>query len=231
MLSPISLNPKARVTLRYLGQEKNPVLVIDDVFSAPEQLVDLARKSDFQPPNGTYYPGGNAPLPRAYHEALLAGLKPSLSRAFQFAPETAYRVHGFLALATTPLSEFGPYQKIPHYDQPSPRHLAMVHYLNHQKAQGTGFFRHEATGFETVSEARRDHYIATVAEEIKTSPPEGYCGPQTANYAMTGAVEMRFNRMVIYQAHLLHCALFEGVDLSPDPARGRLTANSFFEAV
>jgi hypothetical protein len=44
-------------------------------------------------------------------------------------------------------------------------------------------------------------------------------------------VEARCNRLIVYPACVLHCALFEGARLDADPLTGRLTANSFLKAI
>lgn len=224
------INPEAKVSLRRLGLEKNPLLIIDDVLANAEALVDIAAKSQFGAPDDTYYPGFNAPLPRAYFEVLLCTLRPSFERAFGIGGDTALIAHGFFALATTPFEDFTPYQKIPHYDQMHSDHLACVHYLNHQETQGTGFFRHKATGFESINPTRRDLYLDLIRSELMESEPllTQFCGLQTPNFEMIDQVDMVFNRMLIYPSHVLHCALFADVDLNADPRVGRLTANTFY---
>ncbi|MBW8879936.1 MAG: histone acetyltransferase, partial [Asticcacaulis sp.] len=55
----------------------------------------------------------------------------------------------------------------------------------------------------------------------------GYTGPATVNFEMLDAVDIRFNRLILYRGNVLHCALFDGARLESDPRTGRLTANSF----
>ena len=226
----VEVNPKAQVTLRRIGRDSSPVLVIDDVVLDPDALVEAAAASTFTPPQVTYYPGLNAPLPRTYLETLLPVLRPSMARAFGVATDLPLVVSGFFALATQRLEDFGPWQKIPHYDQLQADHLAMLHYLCRDQAGGTAFFRHQATGYESVTQDRRDGYLATVTAELERDGDRltGYAGPQTLNFDMLDSVEIRFNRLVLYPSNILHCALFEGARLSNDPRTGRLTANSFF---
>ena len=48
---------------------------------------------------------------------------------------------------------------------------------------------------------------------------------------MTGAVEARPDRLVLYRGRLLHSGVIpEGASLSSDPAEGRLTINMFLSA-
>ncbi|ESQ91567.1 hypothetical protein ABAC460_06160 [Asticcacaulis sp. AC460] len=226
----LAINPKAEVHLRRIGREGHPLLIIDDVLLEPEALVGMAAEAEFAPPTGTYYPGLNAALPRSYLETLLPVLRPSFERAFAIGRDTPLVANGFFALATHRLEDFGPWQKIPHYDQLHPDHLAMVHYLCHGQGGGTAFFRHRATGYESVNPQRREAYLGTVQGELDREGHllTGYTGPDTPNFEMTDSVEIRFNRLILYRSNVLHCALFDGAKLDADVRMGRLTANSFF---
>ncbi|WP_443747363.1 DUF6445 family protein [Asticcacaulis solisilvae] len=228
----LRLNPAARVNLRRIGRELNPVIVIDDVFvdSDAEALADHAAAADWAPPETTYYPGVNAALPPAYLQTLAPVLRPTFARGFGLPVDARLNAYGFFALATWGLERFGPLQRIPHYDQPNPKSLAMVHYLCKGQGGGTAFFRHHATGYESIDAVRREGYMLTVADEIERDNQLliNFAGPDTPNYEMVDRVEMRFNRIVLYQSNILHCALFDGAVLSDDPRTGRLTANTFY---
>ena len=226
-MTEFTLNPKAQVQRRFLGQEQHPLIVIDDLLLNPEALVEAAAVAEFAAPDGTWYPGGNAPFPETYLPTLMPVLRPTLERAFDIPREAPLTLSGFFALATKTEAQLTALQKIPHYDQPNPACLAMVHYLGHGQRGGTGFFRHTPTGYEAITVARRQAYMAAVAAELEASAPIGFAGPHTRHYEMIDAVEPAFNRMVIYRSHVLHCALFDGATLTADPRTGRLTANTF----
>jgi len=225
----IRINPAARVKLRQYGEGQNVLLVIDDVLLNPDDLIESAAATPFSAPEATFYPGLNAPLPHAYLHTLLPILRPSLIRAFGIG-EGRLLSHAFLALSTMEVEDMVPLQKIPHYDQPDPRCLAMVHYLGRDQGGGTGFFRHIPTGFESIDRTRREAYMQRVASELETlgNRLTGYTGPDTLNYELLETVEPQFNRLVIYRSNVLHCALVDGARLTDDPRTGRLTANSFF---
>ena len=226
----IALNPKAQVRLNRVGRDAVPVLVIDDLCLNADDLVEAAAAADWAPPDGTFYPGVNAPLPPDYLPEIYAGLSRSFVRAFGDAFTGRMSAHGFFALATWPLEAFGAWQRIPHYDQPHPEHLAMVHYLGKEQGGGTGFFRHDATGCEWIDAGRREGYLSGVTDWIGRLGDQlmTHAGPETPGYTMTDQVDFAFNRAVIYPSYVLHCALFDGARLSEDPRAGRLTANSFF---
>lgn len=224
------LNPNAKARLVKLGKEEQPLLIIDDLIEGAEQFYEMATNANWHLPDGTYYPGLNAPLPNEYIECLLTGLKPSLSRAFNFNHDARYAVNGFFALTTHEYEDFGPWQKIPHFDQTSAKQIALVHYLSPSQTGGTAFFRHNPTGFESISDARRAEYIDYVTKWIAANPNllTEYTGPNTPDYEMLFKVPYKFNRAVLYPSNILHCALYDGTNQSADPKIGRITANSFW---
>lgn len=224
----ITINPQAQVKLRRIGREGQPMLVIDDVLADAGSLVDLAAATPFGAPLAEYYPGLNAPMPADYLNALMPVLRPTFERAFGIAQDVHMIASGFFALSTQPVENLSALQKIPHYDQVEPDVLAMVHYLARDMTGGTGFFRHSSTGFESITPARRETYLNTVATELETAQLVRFTGPDTPNYELIDAAELQFNRLIIYRSNMLHCALFDGARLDADPRMGRLTANSFF---
>ena len=226
---PVTLNPAATVRLRRIGREGHPLLVIDDVLLDADALVETAATTPFQAPISEFYPGFNAPMPRDYLDTLMPVLRPSFARAFDIAADAPMVASGFFALSTRRLDELGPLQKIPHYDQIEPGPLAMVHYLAKDMGGGTGFFRHLATGFESVTPERREAYMTQVAAELETAELTRFTGPETPNYELLDQAELKFNRLIIYRSNVLHCALFDGARLDGNPLTGRLTANSFFK--
>ncbi len=225
----IEINPQARVEMRRIGREGHPLLVIDDFLRHPEQIVDFAAAVPFGPPRTPAYPGVNAELPGDYLPAVFHALRPSFARGFGLGPDMPVHVTGFLALATLPLAQLQPRQRIPHYDFVNPGNLAVLHYLGQGQGGGTGFFRHDATGFELVDAERRDAYALHVERELLEAGDrlDSFTGPSTPNYSMIDSVDAKFNRLIVYRSASLHCALFEGAHLSDDPRTGRLTANTF----
>lgn len=222
----LELNTSARLEIRRIGREQQPVVIIDDVFTNPEVLVAAATASTFERPKHTRYPGVNAPLPDAYARTVVPALKHLMTRAFGI-PETLRMTQfGFLALATLGPEALEPIQKIPHQDTPEHNRLASVHYLC-TPGGGTGFFRHRATGYEAVTPQQRDHYVTTVSEELKTSNLTRHVSADTPYFELIDWVPAQFNRLVLYRSNALHSALIDGVPLSDDPASGRLTANLF----
>ncbi|MBB6095973.1 hypothetical protein HNQ60_004864 [Povalibacter uvarum] len=219
------------VRLQQVGIEQQPLMIVDHMLDDPHAMIEAARTTQFYVPEHTNYPGINARLPDAYYRTVIATLRGPLEAAFGLSRSAHLKYFGFFALATTRSDAARPIQKIPHHDSPDPGRLAMVHYLCQGAFGGTGFFRHKATGFESVDATRRDAYVAAASRELaQSSDTAAYAGPVMANYEMIGRAEMIFNRLIVYRSHVLHSALLDDVAGSADPAKGRLTANGFLEA-
>lgn len=231
---PLALNPRAQMRVLHVGAEREPVLVIDDVLATPGALVDYAAtQAAFRPAAEfhSHYPGLLAPAPLGYVERVVRALAPLVVRAFGLpsgaAPGDAQCYLSLVTLAPEALSTG---QRLPHVDTTDPRQFAVLHYLcDGARFGGTAFYRHRATGFETLDEARAPTHRARLdAELAQAPPPAAYVAGDTPQYAMTGAVEARFDRLVAYRSRLLHSGLIApDAPLSPDPRTGRLTANIF----
>lgn len=225
------LNPNARIELRQIGRERQPLLVIDDVLADPDVLIGEALAAPWARPEHTRYPGLNAPLPVAYTQAVIHALRPLLQRGFGIPMDRRLNFFGFFALATQEPDGLEPIQKIPHRDSPDPFRIALVHYLCRGHSGGTAFFRHQTTGFESVDYERADAYDTAAARELSEGGARltRHVTDSTPNYEQVDAAAMAFNRLVVYRSHVLHSGLLDGAILSADPATGRLTANSFLE--
>jgi len=225
-----ALHPDIRIQLRRIGSEAQPLMVVDNLLADPDAMIAAARRTAFYRPEHTKYPGLNAPLPEGYHQMVVTALRGPIEAAFGLPRDAWISFFGFLALATTPADEAEPIQKIPHSDSPDPHRLAMVHYLCRGDFGGTGFFRHKATGFESIDAQRKDAYVASASAQLNAKAHTAYAGAGMADYELAGEAEMVFNRLIIYRTHVLHSALLGDAPLSADPATGRLTANGFIEA-
>ncbi len=228
-----ALHPDITVRLRRIGNEAQPLMVVDNVLADPEAMITVARNAAFYVPEHTKYPGFNAPLPEGYYQTVVTALRGPIEAAFGLPRDAWVKFFGFFALATTSTDEAEPIQKIPHHDTVDPEQLAMVHYLCRGKFGGTGFFRHRSTGFESVDAGRRDAYVAAAKPELEAAQAglTSYADAGMADYELTGEAEMVFNRLIIYRTHVLHSGLLSRAPLSDDPASGRLTANGFIQVM
>ncbi len=224
-----ALHPDIKVQLRRIGNEAQPLMVVDNVLADPDAMIAAAKRAQFYVPEHTKYPGLNAPLPAGYYQTVVTALRGPIEAAFGLPRDTWVKFFGFFALATTPVDEAEPIQKIPHHDTVDPGRLAMVHYLCRGDFGGTGFFRHKSTGCESVDAVRQPAYVAAAKPELEAASLTDYAGAGMASYELIGEAEMVFNRLIIYRTHVLHSGLLNQAPFSADPAAGRLTANGFIE--
>lgn len=216
------------VRLVHIGLERNPVMIVDEVLQDPQAMIDVACSTPFYVPKHTNYPGINARLPAAYYESVIGALRGPLEAAFDLPRAAHLSYFGFFALATASAAEAQAIQRIPHRDSTNPQRLAMVHYLCRGNFGGTGFFRHRATGFESVDATREDRYVSIAKRELETTAASAsFASERTASYELIGQSPAIFNRLIVYRSHVLHSALLGPGGWSADPARGRLTANGF----
>ncbi len=230
---PLLIGSRIRVQLKRIGQEQQPLLIVDDVLADPDAMIDAAREAGFYVPEHTHYPGLNAPLPESYYRTVVTTLRGPIAAAFGLSSDAYLKYFGFFALATTAAAQAEPIQKIPHHDSPDPNRLAMVHYLCRGDHGGTGFFRHKATGFESVDHARHPAYVDIARAQLaaRGAGAPAYAGADMADYELIGRAEPVFNRLILYRNHVLHSALLGPQAGDRDPGLGRLTANGFIEAV
>jgi hypothetical protein len=134
------------------------------------------------------------------------------------------------SLVTTPPGQLTPIQRIPHVDANDPRGLASIHYLFKADLGGTAFYRHRATGFEYVDESRRAAYYPLLEREMAgpSAPGPDYIDSDTPLFERIDIQAGLFNRMLVYRRNCLHSGVPKaGVQLTADPASGRLSINSF----
>ncbi|MFC4307889.1 DUF6445 family protein [Steroidobacter flavus] len=220
---PLQLGRAISVRLQHIGVERQPLMIVDEVLADPQAMIDAARAAKFYVPHHTNYPGINAPVPQSYYLTVITALRGPIEAAFGLSSSAYLSYFGFFALATIGAAEAQPIQKIPHRDSPDPNRLAMVHYLCRGLFGGTGFFRHRATGFESVDAFRLAQYESTARRELAEMQSD-------TNYERIGQSEAVFNRLIVYRSHVLHSALLTDAAGSADPAVGRLTVNGFIEA-
>lgn len=231
-MSEFKLRPTLNLGLTRMGSEGEPLLSIDGVLEQPRELVDYAADQvKFEPvygPNGGY-PGIRAPAPLHYVERLVRALSPSIERAFELGRVKLAKAECSLSLVTLPPGRLAPLQRIPHVDTVEPLQFALLHYLCGRGLGGTAFYRHRATGFETLSAERQSAYEAARARELgELDHSAGYITGDTAHYEQIASIEAGFDKAVVYRSRTLHSGQIPaGVPLSSDPRQGRLTANIF----
>jgi hypothetical protein len=223
---PLATRPE--VSVRHLGLECEPMLVLDGALIAPEAVVAEACRSEFSPargPNGGY-PGVRAPAPLDLVGTLSRALLPMIREVWNLPGARLLQAECNFSLVTVAPDLLIDSQREPHVDTDDPWQFAILLYLCSAQWGGTAFFRHAATGYETLRPERRPAYQGARDAEGPEGP--GYFGGDSASFRQIGAVEAAFNRLVVYRSRLLHSGLVPRPEaLSADPALGRLTLNIF----
>jgi hypothetical protein len=227
----ISINRHAKPTFAKVGQEKTPVLIMDNFLNALKEslLSDLNSLSFDASP--TYYPGIRASLPEEYVVRVASAMMPLIRQMYNI--PTGYKMEFFpsyYSLVTAKPSELSLEQSVPHIDGNDDYRFALIHYLNSSAHGGTAFYRHNPTGFERVNQAKEesfwrsfDHYIAQYGK-----PDIGYIDASTDHFQKIGEVAYQSNRLALYPGNLLHSgSIIPDKDIDSDPNIGRLTANIF----
>lgn len=218
-----------RVTVRGIGNEGEPVAIIDDFAADPGALRAFAAGQDYGPA-GRHYPGIKAALPDGYMRSQ-GTLIATICREVFGVHEKLSVLEARFSIVTAPPASLSLEQRLPHVDALEPGRLALIHYLVPDETDGTAFYRHRATGFETVDAARSDAYFAALNRDMKDigQPPMAYIAGDTPLFVQTGYVAGAYNRALLYRGRLLHSgAIAPDAALPADPTTGRLTVTGFF---
>ncbi|MFN0022319.1 MAG: DUF6445 family protein [Parvularculaceae bacterium] len=230
MTAALALSPDSRVTVESVGAETMNVVVIDNCLAAPEAAVDLAASLPYLP-IGPYYPGIRAALGSTIVSGFADALRETIEQHLGVAARD-WAGECFFSIATTPPAALMPIQRLPHFDGLEDTRIAALLYLARSDFGGTSFYRHRATGFETVDAARYPRYGPALKVDVERYglPPPDYIGDGAPIFEEIATFEPVYNRMLVYRGNALHCSRMKNAgQLTPDPRRGRLTLNLFLQ--
>jgi hypothetical protein len=216
------------IMVERIGNEQQPVIVIDDFVADPTRLRAIAEAQAYRP-MGRHYPGLRAEVAADDVAAFLDPIQPLIAETFGFRGEAAVISAGY-SIVTTPPSALTPIQRLPHFDGLESERVALLHYLGNASQGGTAFYRHRSTEYETISADRHATYDAALHRDVARHglPQPAYITGDTPLFERIARFEARPNRALIYRGHLLHCAdLPADLEFTPDPRRARLTVNTF----
>ena len=219
------------IVVRRVGREGEPVAVIDNFAPDPELARAAAAKAKFLA-SDDYYPGLKAAVPNAYLASQSGALATVFREVFGVSGAVAVLELSF-AVVSASVDALALPQRIPHTDGLEPGRLALVHYLVPGGCDGTAFYRHRSTGFETIDRARSAEYFAALEGDMREHgvPSPTYPGSDTALFERTAHFEGVYNRALIYRGRILHSgAITPGREHAADAATGRLTITGFFAA-
>jgi hypothetical protein len=222
----IRTNPKSSPQVFAVGEERTPVIILDDFVLDTSDVIRYAVQSaSFAPDESYVYPGVRAKPPKEYIQEIVRALGPLLGQVYSIPAGLGLAVNAYYSLVATPPEKLQVLQRVPHFDSTTRYFYAVTHYLNPGDFGGTGLFRHTPTGFENVTEDRLQAYAQA---GDSGDPPAEYIRATDDHYELFEAIDYRPNRLIAYPGSLLHSGLIDpDRDINPDPGTGRLTANFF----
>lgn len=211
-----------------IGDEAQPLVTFDDFAADPDGLRDFASTSIFEQARN-HYPGVRAALPTGYLDEQLPVIAAAARAAFGRSGPIEV-IDASFSVVSTPREALTVSQRLPHVDAFGADRIALVHYLSVSHGEGTAFFRHRATGFETVTEDRRDIFFRHLETQLRHGglPLAAYVAGDSELFECVHAAGARYNRALLYRSWNLHSgAIGAATNLSPDPRDGRLTVTAF----
>lgn len=214
------------------GNEQQEILLVDNYLKGALALKERAiQENDFARAD-SFYPGVRMQVPQEYTFSIVKNLGFFMERFFQLEVRQIKSAVSKFSIITTRPDNLDLLQRIPHFDSPSRKGLAVVHYLQSIPCMGTALYRHTPTDFEYVDEQRYSRYMANIQERFpsKDTYPEGYINGSTDQFEEIASFDALFNRLVMYRGTSLHSGkIGKDYNFDPSPATGRLTLTSFFE--
>lgn len=226
-----NLHPNFSYRVDSVGNEKQPVLLVDNFLESPEFMVDIAKKYVQFQGSRRLYPGVESQVPNFYGEAISTYLGDIICKVFAMNSANRMRSNSSFAMVLTPPEQLHPDQCKPHIDSTDALQLASVLFLCAPDKGGTSLYRHRATGFESVDENR----LSTIYPYLEKERSEGdwighYINGSNQHYEQIASYDAVFNRLIIYRGTSLHSGnIASNFNFDPNPATGRLTITSFIE--
>jgi Family of unknown function (DUF6445) len=226
--NPMTSLPEPNVSVRQMGREGEPLVVIDGFSGMVDTLLEAAYGAQYQHA-GASYPGIRSWADPSYLDRRRDLMMQVMQQVFGFKQGVRLDASTF-SLVTLREDQLSPLQRIPHYDHAGGEVIAVMHYLLGPETGGTAFYRHRRTGFETVTPAREAAYNAALAQDEREHgmPPARFCYGDTDWFETIDEVEAAPDRLVLYRGRQLHSGVIpDPTVLSSDPKEGRVTINMF----
>ncbi len=213
----------------YVGNEKQPVLIVDNYLHNAEALITYCEQNMSFAKADTFYPGMRMGAPKFYGSVMMRYLGEIIFKTFELTKENIRSGHSLYSIVLTPPAQLKTIQCLPHCDSTNSLDLACVHYLCDSSLGGTSLYRHRATGYESVTESRKDFYLETLNKEIaEQGVPRAYMNGSNHLFEQVASYDASFNRLVMYRSTNLHSGnIAPDFAFEPHTRRGRLTLNTF----
>ncbi len=231
-----------KVTFLDIGETK--ALIVDNIYKYPDAIRNLALSLDYFIPRGNF-PGFFSSItikPNAIRILIneLLGKKEGWVAEFPI-----YCQDMSFGMIDITLEQLSPAQRQPHYDAFGD-YAALV-YLNtpDQVKGGTSFWKNKKTGLtkapmvlNDVSEKLMKENNFSNLEELRSwimieglvDPISGFLKDSTPHWELLQIIEMKFNRLVVYDSNLFHSIHFDSREFGTDKSTRRLTQNIFLNA-
>jgi hypothetical protein len=222
----------ANIECYRVGNEQQEVLVVDNFLKGALALKERAIQENNFARADSFYPGVRMQVPQEYTISIIKNLGFFVEQFFQLEVRQIKSAVSKFSIVTTPPNDLDLLQRIPHFDSPSRKGLAVVHYLQSIPSMGTSLYRHKPTNFEYIDEQRYPSYTKKIQERFPTEDtyPTGYINGTTDQYEEIASFDAVFNRFLMYRGTSLHSGkIGKDYNFDPSPATGRLTLTSFFE--
>lgn len=224
-----AVNPHPTISERCVGTGRHRVIMVDEFYRYPERVLDLIDRLPFSEDAR-----GELALPvrRAVARADLRHIEPLIRSYAGQEPLAQGGELWFVAQGMWGNAPLSPRQRIPHND---PTAAALI-YLNRPEdcSGGTGLYRHRPTGLEIIPlkadarmvrlardlgypplrlNHRTENYVRMI-ERVVYHPRQGNSDGSLLNkgnpyWELMALIEMRFNRLVVYDGRIPHTAYIE----------------------
>jgi len=213
-----------------VGQERTPIVVIDDFYPDPERLFQYGAQLDrYASRSDDSYPGCHAKSVEAYQRFLTLVAHGEIADVFSSTQAAVVSTTSRFSRVTTPESQLSVLQSLPHVDALIDTQVAVVHYLCKTEHGGTGFYRHQETGFERLNSTRLPQYQRSLKRAVMQGRIAGgrYLRGSGQGFEQIHAIEAVWNRAIFYPSNLLHSGQIDPErDIAKSSEVGRLTLTS-----
>jgi len=228
----IKINRQATLIVEYIGQDKTPIIIIDNYIENLDDVVaDVVEKGQFKPDEITNYPGNRLAMSKPLVVGYLKPLMPVLYRVYKFpnhlqpGPKDNY-----FSLITKQPNEISAMQSWPHFDTTNPNLIAIIHYIDKNDHGGIAFFKHNKSRLERIDIDSKDYFYQCADDYfgLLNTNVFDYCSEQHSEFTCYKKIAYKPNRLIIFPGQLLHSTLVNiDTDINENPVSGRLTANMF----
>ena len=230
--STLNLSDNCTIEPLTVGQEGEPLLMVDSYLSGVDQIRNYAIHINKFTPSKSFYPGIRMEVPFAYTAALAQNFKTYIEDFFGLSLSDAKKAVSQYSIVTCQPEELKLFQKLPHFDAPSRNSLAIIHYLCDAPDSGTALYRHKQSNYEYIDEIRVDGYMQQLKHQFNepANHPKGYILGDTNEYEVIKPFTAKYNRLIMYRGSSLHSGIIQpDYTFDPSPKTGRLTIATFIE--